>query len=106
MAVGDVFSSVFIKVEIKSLERFGGCHGNCALYGAFVWIQTQPLVTEKYKSAQKRNLNCYSHSINKFWFIAQYMSLPMMSFLSLEMSDTVIAKRQFDFSSLMHVQPY
>lgn len=80
MAVGDVFSSVFIKVEIKSLERFGGCHGNCALYGAFVWIQTQPLVTEKYKSAQKRNLNCYSHSINKFWFIVQYMSLPMMKF--------------------------
>lgn len=36
MAVGDVFSSVFIKVEIKSLKRFGGCHGNCALYGAFV----------------------------------------------------------------------
>lgn len=36
MAVGDVFSSVFSQVEIKSLERFGGCHGNCALYRAYV----------------------------------------------------------------------
>lgn len=38
MVVGDVFLSVFIKVEIKSLERFGGCYGNCVLYGIFVWI--------------------------------------------------------------------
>lgn len=36
MAVGDVFSSVFSKVEIESLERFGGCHGDCALYRAYV----------------------------------------------------------------------
>ena len=47
MTIRHIFSSIFGKVEIEGLKRFGACHGNSALYGAIVRIKAQPSITEK-----------------------------------------------------------
>lgn len=75
MTVRHIFSSIFVKVEIEGLKRFGACHRNSALYGAIVRIKAQPAITEK--DIPKQILKKIPSDINirskmKFKWIFQY----------------------------------